>query len=403
MKPERDMEELVEKSYLNSLHVPADAGMDERILGDAVGAMDESKRARPPLPRPNIGRAIMNSRITKMAVAAAIFVAVMLTISVLDRSVTPAYAIEQTVKAMDTVKTVYFSGYLYKQGPIECWMKFDGKAKEPTHMAFSLTPWSIRKIDSPEGSFHYNEETNRVRRVIVDERKRSWHPDFAGFFKQALKSAKKSHSVRIVRETDPKLQKEMIVIYADEGGRECKYLIDPETKLPIRFTTVKTTDIMKYWRKSAAIKYMDRIEYNKPVPDGIFGFPEDAEFVTNEHDIIVHPGIGMPTDGLTREQACIKIIKDVTKAMNDLDWETVTKLQFPFGIPPEELLAQLNVDQYEPPLVELQEIGEPYQKGDYWFVHCVYKEPDGKVKEENVPIKFYEFDGRSYCLIAFED
>jgi hypothetical protein len=160
---------------------------------------------------------------------------------------------------------------------------------------------------------------------------------------------------------------------------------------------------MKYWRRTIAVKYMDRIEYNKPVPDGIFDIPQDAEFVTNEHDIIVRPGIGMPTDDLTQEQACIKIIKDVTKAMNAMDWETVAKLQFPFGAPPEELLAQLKLDQYEQPLVELQKIGKPYRKGDYWYVHCVSKEANGKIKEENVPIKFYEFDGKSYCLIAFED
>lgn len=284
-----------------------------------------------------------------------------------------------------------------------CWMKFGKKSKKPTHIALFLGPLSIRKIDNQQGSFAYNPITNRVRRITRDERKMNWYLDFGGFFKQALKSAKRSGSVRIVNETDPNLQKEVIAIYADEDGRECKYLIDPVTKLPISFTTITTKDFMKYWRKTIAVKYMDRIEYNKPVPEGIFDFPEDAEFVTNEHDIIVHPGIGMPVDGLAREQACVKIIKDVVKAMNDQDWETVAKLQFPFEVPPEELLAQLKLDQYKQPLVELQKIGQPYQKGDYWFVHCVSKEADGKVKEEDVPIKFYEFDGKSYCLIAFED
>jgi hypothetical protein len=242
-----------------------------------------------------------------------------------------------------------------------------------------------------------------VRKITRDERKMNWYLDFGGFFKQTLKSAKRNRSVRIINETDQDLNKEVIAIYVDEGGRQCKYLIDPETKLPISFTTIKTTDIMKYWRKTIAVKYMDRIEYNKPVPKGIFGFPDNAEFVTNEHDIIVHPGIGMSVDGLTPEQACIKIVKDVVKAMNDMDWETVAKLQFPFGVPPKELLDQLKLDQYEKPFVELQKTGQPYQKGDYWIVHCVYKEPDGKIKEEDVPVKFYEFDGKSYCLIAYED
>ncbi|MHC4430894.1 MAG: hypothetical protein ACYTBS_03555 [Planctomycetota bacterium] len=403
MKNTEDIEELVEKSYLNKLRVPADAGMDSRVLDDAVTRMEESRKRNLALAEPNVRRIIMNSRVTKIGAAAAIIVAITLLFSVLDRSAAPTYALEQAVKAMDAVETVYFSAYLYKQGPVECWMKFSGKSKKPSHIALFLGPFSIRKIDNSKGSFAYNPITNRVRRIIRDERKASWYLDFAGFLKQALKSANRSKSVRIVNEMEQNLQREVIAIYVDEGGRECKYLIDPETKLPISFTTVKTRDIRKYWRKTIAVKYMDRIEYNKPVPDGTFDFPEDAEFVTNEHDIIVHPGIGMPTEGLTREQACMKIIRDVTKAMNDLDWETVAKLQFPFGVPPEELLAELKIDQYEPPLVELQELGEPYQKGDYWFVHCVYKEPNGQIKEEEVPVKFYEFDGKSYCLIAYED
>ncbi|MHC4555711.1 MAG: hypothetical protein ACYS80_00245 [Planctomycetota bacterium] len=126
MKHTENIEKIIEKSYLKNLNVPACTEMDEKILDNALSVMEESKKYKSVLAGPNIGRFIIKSRMTKIAVAAVIIIAVMLLISVLDKSVTPVYAVEQTIAAIKEVKTVYMTGEFYKQGEFECWMKFAG-------------------------------------------------------------------------------------------------------------------------------------------------------------------------------------------------------------------------------------------------------------------------------------
>jgi len=345
---------------------------------------------------------VIHSKITKPAAAAVIIVAVLLSVFVLNESTTPAYAVEQTIDAIKDIKTVYMAGEFYRQGEFECWMKFDGDPDLPTHVWLGKSGSPLCKICSPDGIFGLNRFSNRVHFAKRDERDKDWIIKFGSFFKEAVRKAGETDSVDIYKETYPDTSKEFIMVHIRTTKREQKFLVDPDTKLPVYFLTVREDALMEMIHKTLAVKNLGCIRYNEQPPEGIFDLPKDAVVVTNEHDVIVHPGIGMPVNGLTPEQACIKIIKDATKAMNDLDWATVKKLYFPFIIPPEEIQEKLKLDR-DIPLIELQKIDQPYQKGDYWFVHCISKEANGKVKDGEIPIKFYKFDGQSYCIIAFED
>ena len=82
-----DIEKLVEKSYLKNLNVPADAGMDERILGDAVTRMEELKKTTPAFTKPMIWRIIMKNRRTQIAAAAVIVISALIGIHYLGGSI----------------------------------------------------------------------------------------------------------------------------------------------------------------------------------------------------------------------------------------------------------------------------------------------------------------------------
>ncbi len=84
--------------------------LDKRIIDEALLEQEKSKKTQPAAPQPNIWRIIMKSQITKLATAAVIIVAVVLTVTILDRTVTPAWAIEDTVKALDQFNGIYLSG-----------------------------------------------------------------------------------------------------------------------------------------------------------------------------------------------------------------------------------------------------------------------------------------------------
>lgn len=72
MRYPENIERSIKTLYLDNIEISADAGMDNRILGDALTAMEDAKKATPAVARPNIWRIIMKNRITKPAVAAAI-------------------------------------------------------------------------------------------------------------------------------------------------------------------------------------------------------------------------------------------------------------------------------------------------------------------------------------------
>lgn len=319
----------------------------------------------------------------------------------------PVYAIEQTLAAIDrmeqSIKTVYFKAELYKQGKMECWMLLDKTSGKPTHMCLWGGFGPVRKICKPEGSFFFNTRTNRVRKVSRDERDKKWYLDFAQFFKRSLKAARDNPRIRIGRERDPRSSKQVVVIRVDEGDRQCTYFIDPKTELPIRFDSTEPKDLKTYLRPTVAVKSMETIEYNKPIPEGLFDIPSDAKTVTNEHDVIIHPGIGLDVTGMAPERACLKIIDEMLVAANNFDFNRLKKLYWPFMVPPKAMVEQIKAKAGGKKPVEKIEVGTPYEKNGYWYVLCVTREFGGKAKRETVPIKFYEFDGRTYCLIAWPD
>lgn len=343
----------------------------------------------------------MRNPITKIA-AAMMIVLTVLWLTLPKSTLPQAYAIEQTIKAMDTIQSVHFKMELFKQGNVECWMLFDENHVKPTHVCLFSPESPIRKIDSPEGCFGYNAATNRYRENLRDERKMDWYPDFRNFFKYTLGEAQDNESLTISEQYDESLNLDVIVIDIQDADRHCEYLIDPESKLPIRFTTLEVTNFMKFYRQTIVVRNISFIEYNQPAPAGLFDIPDDAELVINEHDLYVYPDAGIAVGSLTHEQACEKIVQEVTKAMNERDWEHVSKLMFPFGPPPKEMEVRIPADPSQP-LVEILELGQPYEQGDYWYIPVKSRETGGKLKDEQVPVKFYEFDGIQYCMIMWPD
>jgi hypothetical protein len=80
MKFPENIERSIKTLYLDNIEISADVGMDSRILGDSLAAMEDAKKAARATARPNIWRTIMKNRITKPAAAAAIIIAIMVVI-----------------------------------------------------------------------------------------------------------------------------------------------------------------------------------------------------------------------------------------------------------------------------------------------------------------------------------
>jgi len=133
----------IEKSIKN-LRYKASEQMHNRVLGNVLQALDNYGKEKSAVAWPNIGITIMKSRITKLAAAAVIIIAAVLSITFLDKPMLPtAYAADVLAEAAEAVanlRSVHikarmrtvghdnfeFIGLNYDFLPVEMWKEFDG-------------------------------------------------------------------------------------------------------------------------------------------------------------------------------------------------------------------------------------------------------------------------------------
>ena len=375
-----------------------DAGMAER-KGRAMEKLNNSTRDEHSEAN-SIWRKVMNSRITQLSTAAVLIFGILFTISIIEKTATTAYAFSQTIDAIQEVQTVYMEGEFYRQGDFECWMKYDGNPDKPTHVWLGRTGHNLCKICSPDGVFGLNMRTNRVHFAIRDERNKDWILKFASFFKDAVNKAGKEDSINVYNQTDPKTGEEIIVVDIKTSNREQRFLVDPETKLPVSFTTIRDDAPMEMMRRTLAVKNITEIRYNEEPPEGIFDLPADAKIVENEVDCMVDPDSGLIADSMTREEACLKVVEQTGQALIDLDTDTLCKLDLFYRLYPPDIWENIRKMKENGQWVsEFNITGEPYQEGELWYVPCEIKTADGQGEIRNPMIKFYEMEGGTYCFI----
>lgn len=342
-----------------------------------------------------IWRTIMRSRIAKIAAGMMLTVGLMAALFVLDKAATPAYAIGQTIDAIKKIKTIHMAGEFYKQGEFQCWIKYEGGPDVPTHMWLGSPGKYLCKVCSPEGVFGLNKRTNCVHFASRDERGKTWVIKFGTFFKEAVKGASRTDSVDIYAEGD------CIVVHIKTPKREQKFLVDPKTKLPISFSTIRDDAPMEMMRKTLAVRNLEWIHYNQASPDGIFDLPADAKVVEDEIDCMVDPDSGFAVGGMTRQQACLEIVRRAGHALVDLDAATLCKLDLFFRLYTPDIWEQLKrMKQAGQWVDEFVITGDAYKEDDFWYVPCEIRMSGGKSEVQTAMIRFYEMEGKTLCFIV---
>lgn len=106
MKPKKK----VEKAIRGKLRFIASPTFRDRLLTDVMNAREESNEMRPALHEPGIRRTFMRSPVAKLTSIAAVIAVAALSIVFWGRLSTPAYAIEQTVEALQNVRFLHIIG-----------------------------------------------------------------------------------------------------------------------------------------------------------------------------------------------------------------------------------------------------------------------------------------------------
>ena len=386
---------------------PAGATESERIaFGKMLDQQSKSKQSKPGIARPDIWRIIMKSRITKLAAAAVILITVLVSISLLDRTVAPAWAIEDTIKALENIHSVKILGSVQAigengesvEGNFVLLAKPNAEGTESKELHIEAPGQTT--VVSPSGTtFTYHPKQNTVSVTENTEIKPKIDPWIGSKFFQEVR--KFTENWKISYGKDEETGKNSIFatcIYASKS-KSWWFQFDSETKLPVRFkqwTNVSFDGEPEF--------YAENIEYNPELPEGIFEFkiPEGAKVThvpAKLPQYLDDPNCGISAEGLTDEEACLTIIEDYWRAIIDGDWEYLAQLRPICNSEKWELRYKQNENWP----TEILEIGKPSQEescNTSPIVPCTVKYSNGQIKNIKMIVKIRTIDGNKSCVIA---
>ena len=232
MKPADDI-----KRFFKNAGLTTDPAKDKAVFDKLLKA-SETKNKKPAETQLNIWRIIMQSKITKLTAAAAIILVGMIIVNQFGGSVdlaTPAYAIEQTLEAMQHIETIHLFGKDWGNNEFEMWMQLNPITGIPEYVYADYYTIGALSISRPDTSYQYHKKSNRVQFNSGNLFTIDVAP--AKMFEQLLQASKDQNNqedINIYHESDTETGKTLIVIYYETPKTTMRFYIDPETKLPIR-------------------------------------------------------------------------------------------------------------------------------------------------------------------------
>ncbi len=282
-------------------------------------------------PHPNrlldLGRVIMKSPITKFAAAAVIIVAVVVSISVFNKSVPPviptAFGIEQVIAASDNIRFLHVKQYRPGQRkPNEFWIKSDehGHVEKAryylpvTEDGIKLIVWTPEKTEHWAKSKHrfFTYQTSRIEgwmQRIMDQ----CQPKLV---MERLLEDQKAGKV------DIDIQKPAVIVttYKAEPKKGI-YYVNQKTDLITHVESYRIEGSREVLRLTT--KFFD---YNVPIDEKMFNLRDEIP-----KDIIVYDEInqlcGVAQGQMTDEQAAAETVRQFFQALADKDYKKAGLIQ----------------------------------------------------------------------------
>jgi len=242
------------EKLLKDINIDTNAKTDNAVLGDVIGAFEKSKNKKTSATEQNIWRIIMKNRITKIAAAAGIIIAVLFGtyyFGVSPDGASVAWA--DVLENMDAAQTVTFtfeSEKQYEDGEY-CWGKGTNRSKGP-----------YRRTDATEGHRYHDgpphEETSisimdlsRQNRYVLlyPEQKWSYYaPDHGGNdtlqtydgLKKDFRDGTEKYLGRMKIDGQ-----DTVCFKVSKENKEITVWADPDTALPIRIERIAKEGIDK--------------------------------------------------------------------------------------------------------------------------------------------------------------
>jgi hypothetical protein len=401
MRPTDDINKLIKK-----LRLKASARLDKRVHDGISKALAESEKKESAVTQSSIWRTIMKSPFTKLAAAVCIVtMVVVLSLSFLGESATPAYGIEQTIKANHSVRYIHIKHFdsEHEDDPVECWVKC-GEFGQIESTRIHLPQWSspgngVQEVLWKQNKLQIWLKQKNVLFVCSD----------SAVAENMLSMLEKSDPRRAVQNLYERQRRNEINVKIDEHSDKAEPIVITATCLPesatpdrrMLFFVDRATRLVicteLYRLRDGKYEYESRKEYydyNRPIPDDMFSLddeiPDDVILVdqtTRE--------VGLAQGQLSEDEVAVEVVRRLFEALIAKDYVQAGKLLN--GIPAdiiEQNYGQLNVlrilsigpaaphpeigtqGRVVPCIVELEKDGETSQwKFDRIGVRQVYDQP----------------------------
>lgn len=321
MRSGKNIEKLITHSNINTSDK-----RDQAVLADLLNTLDESQRKPSALPEPNIWRTVMNNRMTKLASAVAVLMAIGVGfVALVQNGAQVAYGLEQTIEAYYSVSFLHIKSF--KEGedePKEFWVEMDDNG-QVRNARVHIPAW-----DSP---------ADGAKRIV-------WHDNKAQIRfvrKNVLLTIKDKTVATKVREMIKQFNPALLVdrLYEEESQGKVEIEIDQPTSktepIVVTATFLPDRNVRRVLFVDQATMLVSTIEHYSLVDDEYqyqsemefhdYNQPIEAEMFTLESDdqtLMVDQAtqdIGLAQGDLSDSEIAKKVVREFFEAWmaNDYD------------------------------------------------------------------------------------
>ena len=298
-------------------------------------------------------RHIMATPLSKIAVAAVIIITAALAISLMDKSVTTAYAIEQTVEANRSLRFIHLKTEPTRtgaEGVEEMWAEFDTDGTLlRLRMNFRNSADGPKDVIWQEGKaevwFKAKNSTVVVREKNMLARLKMSYRDFDPKVLGEELCRNQAEDANQITIEESRSDDDPITITETRNGVRTIYKVDPKTKLLLQ--------IENYVLENGDYTFRDRtiyLDYNQPIDPAIFVFDPPGDVLRTDQTT---QEVGIAKGALSDEEIAVEVTRQFIQALADEDYTKAGKLYG--GLPGarfKELLAEIES-------IRLVSVGKP--------------------------------------------
>jgi hypothetical protein len=285
---------------------------------------------------------IMKSPITKLVAAAMIIIAVAISVTILDKSVTPSYAIEQTIEANRGLWFIHLKCEPSTHGSVdEIWAQFDDN-RQLTHlrMNFPDTSDGPKDVVWHEGKaevwFKTKKRITVMREKDMLAKSKMYYESFdPKRIVEKLYQAQGSENVQIEIQESSAEGAPITITMTKKGSPNVRavFEVDPETKLLQQEERYKLED--GEYKFLGRTRYLD---YNNPADSEIFVLKPPADVFRVDQTT---QEIGLAQGNLSDDEIVVEVATQFFQALIDEDYAKAGLLWG--GIPPERIKTIFHV------------------------------------------------------------